>query len=74
MTQNRSFWVIFGPNPKRDIKQKGGFDPLRDMSQSGHFGSYLGPILRETLNKRVVLTPSGTCPKQVIFDPIWVQS
>jgi hypothetical protein len=35
---NRSFWVIFGPNPKRDIKQKGGFDPLRDMSQTGHLG------------------------------------
>jgi hypothetical protein len=66
--------VIFGPNPKRDIKQKGGFDPLRDMSQSGHFGSYLDPILRETLNKRVVLTPSGTCPKVVILGHIWTQS
>jgi hypothetical protein len=35
---NRSYLTLFGSNPKRDIKQKGGFDPLRDMSQTGHLG------------------------------------
>jgi len=71
---NRSYLTLFGSNPKRDIKQKGGFDPLRDMSQTGHLGPLQGPILRETLNKRVVLTPSGTCPQTCHLGPPTVET